>query len=51
MNIFDEMLIILNAFYDIAKENSTIEKPLSHALYKTWIVIKQLEKSRKEDSK
>ena len=48
MNIFDEMMIILNAFYDAAKENPIIKKPLSYALYRTWIVIDRLEKPKKE---
>ena len=48
MNIFDEMMVILNTFYDAAKKNPIIKKPLSHALYKTWIVIDRLEKPRKE---
>ena len=48
MNIFDEMMIIINAFYDTAKENPKIVKPLSYALYRTWIVIDRLENPRKE---
>lgn len=51
INIFDEMMVILNAFYDAAKENPIIEKPLSYALFTTWLVINKLEKPRKEDSK
>lgn len=48
MKIFDEMMIILNAFYDAAKENPKIVKPLSYALYRTWIVIDRLEKPKME---
>lgn len=51
MDIFDEMMTILNAFYDAAKDNPIVMKPLLYALYRTWIVIDRLEKPRKEDSK
>ena len=51
MNIFNEMQKILGTFYDAAKKNPTIEKPLSYALFATWLVINRLEKPRKEDSK
>jgi len=51
MELYEIMVTVFNSYYDIAKENTMVRKPLTYALYKTWIVIDKLEKPRKEDSK
>lgn len=45
MNI-EEALEILNTIYESAKASPYIRKPLAHALYVTWKIVKEIEKPR-----